>query len=143
MCSVPRVLGLRPAIPVHWLAWFSNGRLPLSATIPSHSDSGGVGGWVPTRFRAAGMNAFPASCWFLGFYVPSRSNSGGWVPTRFRAAGMNAFPAPCWLLGFLIVLPFGDCGRALMYKNRIVHSSHRVNHTRLILHPRISSTPRG
>ena len=35
--------GSRPAIPVHWLSWFSNGSLPLSATVPSHSGSSGVG----------------------------------------------------------------------------------------------------
>ena len=39
----PTGAGSRPAIPVHWLSWFSNGSLPLSATVPFHSGSGGVG----------------------------------------------------------------------------------------------------
>ena len=51
--------------------------------------SGGVGGWVLTRFRAAGMNAFPASC---------KSSA----ITYFRALSQVS-----------IVLPIGDCGRAL------------------------------
>ena len=37
-------------MPVHWLAWFSNGRLSLSGTVPSLLGSRGVGAWELARF---------------------------------------------------------------------------------------------
>ena len=79
---VPTGAGFLTAIPVHWLAWFSNGSLSLSVTVSSLSGSRGVGdpALVSLRFvhplghvnrwgRLTTYIALSHGCWVLNSFT--------------------------------------------------------------------------
>ena len=86
---VPQVLG-SAAIPVHWLSWFSNGSLSLSATVSSHSGCRGVGVWELARL---GKVRFLRVCCLIGIW-------------RLFVRS-NPFGGPQGILGFCCVLLAG------------------------------------